>query len=652
MEGLVVGRTTEREVQVASRTTPFPLNALVKVGRGDDAAIGQVVETFSFNRFLPQGERGPVDPGVLDSLARLGWDVRGDTVHLATVRLLESRVLPVPVGAPVTQPTFDEVAPHFLPAEPDRCFALGVVRGTESVAAEVPSELSQRVPVWRRGDDAARPGNGLPLLLDPRGQMEYPHIGLFGGSGSGKSFALRVLCEEIMQARQPGLVLDPHYELDFSQAFPPAGADVRPFARAHRVAVVGRDVNVDFTRLSTGLLLRLLGAAFATFTGPMEHAVRMLHRRGMALETFRERLEVAKWATTGEPDPSEPREAQRIERLKQQHRDVREMDRQVGGLETLDAVERRLSSLELRGLFGGTGRDAVAWAREALCARQLAVLRGPQQELELVALYVLEELYGQRRDYRDAMDRFGAPADLEPLPPFWVILDEAHRFAPKNPEAPSATRSILRIIAQEGRKYGVFLVAATQRPALLQETITAQLSTKFLFRTVRAQDIETIRDETDIGPEEARRLPYLASGECFVALAQLGRAVPLRVRVPYTAGRSTPDPWAELEQFSGAVSPLAEVLLEMVRNEPGGLRPPVLSRRLDELSARLGREVSGDEARRTLAALAAAGELVEIPGAFGSTYKIPETPKNDGLAVDDPFTGDDDDLGPGDLHLS
>ncbi|MFO7275090.1 MAG: hypothetical protein DIU55_009490, partial [Bacillota bacterium] len=102
----------------------------------------------------------------------------------------------------------------------------------------------------------------------------------------------------------------------------------------------------------------------------------------------------------------------------------------------------------------------------------------------------------------------------------------------------------------------------------------------------------------------------------------------------------------------GAVSPLAEVLLEMVRNEPGGLRPPVLSRRLDELSARLGREVSGDEARRTLAALAAAGELVEIPGAFGSTYKIPETPKNDGLAVDDPFTGDDDDLGPGDLHLS
>ena len=621
MDALVIGRTTEREVQVASRTTPFPLNALVKVGEGEEAAIGQVVETFSFNRFLPQAERGPVDPGVLENLARLGWDVRGDTVHLATVRLLESRVLPVPVGAPVGRPTFEEVAPHFLPREPERCFALGVVRGTESVAEEMPEELRQRVPVWRRGEPSARPGDGLPLLLDPRGQVEYPHIGLFGGSGSGKSFALRVLCEEIMAAGQPGIVLDPHYELEFARPFEPAGRDVARYRRAHRVGVVGRDVNIDFGRLRTGLLVRLLEAAFATFSPQMEHAVRLLHRSGMSLATFRERLEVARWAHTGEPKPEElsGHEAQRVERLKNQHRDVIQMGKQVGGLETLEAVERRLVALEMRGLFGGTGRDACDWVKEALLARQLAVLRGPQQELELVALYVLEELYTQRRDYRDAVERFGM-AEVEPVPPFWVIADEAHRFAPKSPEVPSATRSILRTIAQEGRKYGVFLILATQRPALLNDTLTAQLATKFLFRTVRAQDIETLKDETDIGPEEARRLPYLNSGEAFVALAQLGRAVPLRVRVPSTAGRDLPDPWGELEQFGGRER-MVEALIELMRDE-GTLRPTQIGQHLGDLARKVGRTVSGDEVRQLLDELAERGVVSRQRGVFGETYSL------------------------------
>ncbi|MDG2769724.1 DUF87 domain-containing protein, partial [Vibrio parahaemolyticus] len=44
----------------------------------------------------------------------------------------------------------------------------------------------------------------------------YPHIGVFGGSGSGKSFGLRVFLEELMQKGIPTIVLDPHFEMDFS----------------------------------------------------------------------------------------------------------------------------------------------------------------------------------------------------------------------------------------------------------------------------------------------------------------------------------------------------------------------------------------------------------------------------------------------------
>ncbi|WDU82706.1 helicase HerA domain-containing protein [Caloramator sp. Dgby_cultured_2] len=46
---------------------------------------------------------------------------------------------------------------------------------------------------------------------------QYPHIGIFGGSGSGKSFGMRVILEEIMKLNIPTVVLDPHYEMDFSK---------------------------------------------------------------------------------------------------------------------------------------------------------------------------------------------------------------------------------------------------------------------------------------------------------------------------------------------------------------------------------------------------------------------------------------------------
>jgi hypothetical protein len=38
----------------------------------------------------------------------------------------------------------------------------------------------------------------IPYILDLKSMHQYPHIGVFGGSGSGKSFGLRVVLEELM----------------------------------------------------------------------------------------------------------------------------------------------------------------------------------------------------------------------------------------------------------------------------------------------------------------------------------------------------------------------------------------------------------------------------------------------------------------------
>ena len=93
----------------------------------------------------------------------------------------------------------------------------------------------------------------------------------------------------------------------------------------------------------------------------------------------------------------------------------------------------------------------------------------------------------------------------------------------------------------------MFLVLATQRPTLLDETVTAQLNTKIIFRTVRASDIGTITEETDIKQEEAKRLPYLPSGDAFVSSPVFGRTIAIRVRFPYSKSPHTENPLDEIK---------------------------------------------------------------------------------------------------------
>ena len=166
----------------------------------------------------------------------------------------------------------------------------------------------------------------------------------------------------------------------------------------------------------------------------------------------------------------------------------------------------------------------------------------------MYATYLIRNLYKKRRDFKDA--QFVQPAGGDYFPPFFVVTDESHTFAPKGIPAPS--KSVLREIAQEGRKYGVFLILATQRPTLLDDTITAQLNCKMIYRTVRAQDIDTIQGETDISVEESRRLPYLQTGDVFISSSHLGRTTFARIRMARTTSPHTENPFDELKKVKTA----------------------------------------------------------------------------------------------------
>jgi DNA helicase HerA-like ATPase len=121
--------------------------------------------------------------------------------------------------------------------------------------------------------------------------------------------------------------------------------------------------------------------------------------------------------------------------------------------------------------------------------------------------------------------------------PMLLVLEEAHRFVPHDPSR-EASRSAVAFerIAKEGRKFGVSLLAASQRPSDLSRTLLSQAGTLIAHRISNAEDQDLVRHATPLaGREVLRQLPGLAIQHAVV----LGEAVPAPT---YVRVRQIPDP--------------------------------------------------------------------------------------------------------------
>ncbi|GAB6099732.1 hypothetical protein JCM16358_16110 [Halanaerocella petrolearia] len=541
----VVGLTNQQEVHVASKEHKFRINEMLKILDDSlDQPLGEVVETQSYNRYIPLSvDNSFVDQGVIESLKSIGYNISEDEINIAKVRLLEEAPYPIRTGVLVETPHFSEVKDLLVKEEPEDSLVLGVIKGTEELAKEMDENLQDIAPLLE-GDEIIKQ-QGVPFNFKLKAMHQYPHIGIIGGSGSGKSFGMRVILEEMMKLEIPTIVFDPHFEMDFSDPYPGLSSEQQTdFDDRFVQYQIGYDVGVNFADLSTKDLTDLLEAS-DTLTNSMVNAVQKLHQKRDSLLSFKGRFQ----------DLQQAQELgrKRIERdlkngalkgtQKEEYQNYKELLDAYGDLpaSSINGLSWRLGRLEREGLFS----HSIDKIETAIRSRKQVVIQGPIWLLQVFATYVLGALYRKRRSYKDAQYR---QEEADYFPPFVVATDEAHNFAPKGQDAPA--NKIIKEIAQEGRKYGTFLILATQRPTLLNETVTAQLNTKFVFRTVRATDIETIKQETDLTAEEAKRLPYLRSGDTFVSSAIFGRTMSIRIRVSKTTSPHTENPFDELEAKS------------------------------------------------------------------------------------------------------
>ena len=99
----------------------------------------------------------------------------------------------------------------------------------------------------------------VPFIFDFVKLKQFPHIGLFGGSGSGKSFALNVIMEEINKKRIPNIILDPHYEVNFNNLRKDVPKNLEyDYSKNSVILYVGKDIGINFTELNVDELCDIL----------------------------------------------------------------------------------------------------------------------------------------------------------------------------------------------------------------------------------------------------------------------------------------------------------------------------------------------------------------------------------------------------------
>jgi DNA helicase HerA-like ATPase len=102
--------------------------------------------------------------------------------------------------------------------------------------------------------------------------------------------------------------------------------------------------------------------------------------------------------------------------------------------------------------------------------------------------------------------------------PVNMILEEAHRYIAERPAGHAIDSSrIFQRIAKEGRKYGLFLTVASQRPSELSKTVLSQCSNFVVHRIQNPDDLMHIRQMTPfISDSVMKRLPSLPKQHALI----------------------------------------------------------------------------------------------------------------------------------------
>ena len=317
--------------------------------------------------------------------------------------------------------------------------------------------------------------DGVPFSLDSGGFGR--HTFLCGQSGSGKTYSLGVVLEQLLlETDLQIVVLDPNSDFArLGELRPDADeADAARFAKATR--------SLEVRKAGDGLAVRLAELDAAT-----QAAV-------LRLDPIADREEYAELSALTDDGAGLTLEL------------LQQVERDGGAGRQLISRARNLGLTRWTIWAGAEGRSVLPeLAREDV--RCLVVdlgSLGTREEQALASAAVLGELWRRREERR----------------PVLIVIDEAHNVCPARPDDPLttiATEHAVRI-AGEGRKFGLYMLVSTQRPQKVHENVLSQCDNLLLMRMNSLADLAFVGETFSfVPPSLLERATTFRQGESLAA---------------------------------------------------------------------------------------------------------------------------------------
>jgi DNA helicase HerA-like ATPase len=101
--------------------------------------------------------------------------------------------------------------------------------------------------------------------------------------------------------------------------------------------------------------------------------------------------------------------------------------------------------------------------------------------------------------------------------PIFLVLEEAHSYAPAQGTGDASSSGIIERIAAEGRKFGMFLTVVTQRPNKINSNVLSQCNSQIVMRLTNPDDMNAVRNSSEgLSENLFNDLPSFNRGEAVV----------------------------------------------------------------------------------------------------------------------------------------
>jgi len=367
-----------------------------------------------------------------------------------------------------------------------------------------PTDVVQALGTLEQESDGLFLGNtssGTKTRIVLKKESIQRHFFIGGTTGSGKSYAMGVLAEELIRHGLPVIFIDTQDEYS-------------SFVEQYngRVVTPGEDFTIRISSLTDRELIEMvptdselhkniISAAFLQ----LQDARRSREENSFSLDDLLLKIQEIAPSLTNKKDAQ-------------------------------DLVLRRASFLKGEKLFG-TGiakANWPSWIHPCLAINCKSLTVRKLQTLVTSLLRELQELRIRKN-----------------IPPYVMVIDEAHLFVPQAENSPC--KQIIREGVRIGRHHGICMVLMTQSPADIEKTIIRQCNTRMIF-ALEPDQLDAIKGvKADATDEMLRMLPKMPQGTCLISgtYESIKHTIPVKIRprnIENSEGGKTPDIFSEMTQ--------------------------------------------------------------------------------------------------------